>query len=53
MRHVLPAVEEYESAIRREHPHAAWADAFVWVGADIECCRCGLFTWLLFEVETM
>jgi hypothetical protein len=52
MQYTLPAEEDFEYAVLPTHPMASWADAFVWLGMDITCYQCGLYTCLWFEAET-
>ncbi len=52
IRYTLLPEEEYQQFIHPKYPATIRADAFVWVGMDIRCCGCDLFTWLWFESET-
>jgi hypothetical protein len=61
VRYTLPGESDFEYGLRGEFknrihadfPNAAREDVFVWIGMDLWCCACGLFTWLWFEAETM
>jgi len=52
-RYTLHCPEDFDVDIRPKCPDAQREDAFVWFGVDIECCRCGSFTWLWVECEML
>jgi hypothetical protein len=53
VRYVLHHPHDFDFGVRPKCPTAKREDAFVWIGMDATCCRCGLFTWLWFEYETL
>ena len=52
-RYVLHCPEDFDFGVRPRCPDARREDAFVWFGIDATCSRCGLFTWLWVEYETL
>lgn len=51
VRYVVHCPEDFAHDVQSRCPGARREDAFVWFGMDIECCRCGWFSWLWVEAE--